>query len=102
MGDRCRKFLTSLAGPDRAAIAGRDTAVVVAHPDDETIGCGALLRRLSGVRVVLVTDGAPRNLFDARTYGFQSAEDYAAKRSAELASALDIAGVSPDRLVKLG
>src|ERR671919_662030 len=99
MGDRCRKFLTSLAGPDRAAIAGRDTAVVVAHPDDETIGCGALLRRLSGVSVVLVTDGAPRNLADAHAYGFAAAEDYAAARSSELAAALEIAGVSSEQVV---
>lgn len=102
MGDRCRTFLASIADPERATIAAQDVAVVVAHPDDETIGCGALLRRLSGVSVVLVTDGAPRNLTDAKAYGFGAVEDYAAARSAELASALDIAGISSDQIVKIG
>jgi LmbE family N-acetylglucosaminyl deacetylase len=102
MGDRCRKFLAGLPDPERAAIAARDTAVVIAHPDDETIGCGALLGRLGGVTVVLVTDGAPRNLADARAHGFAAAEDYAAARACELAAALDIAGVSSEQVVKLG
>jgi N-acetylglucosamine malate deacetylase 2 len=44
-------------------------AVVVAHPDDETIGCGAILRRLPLVRLVHVTDGAPRDMIDAVRLG---------------------------------
>jgi N-acetylglucosamine malate deacetylase 2 len=76
--------------------------VVVAHPDDETIGCGAVLRRLPLVRVVHVTDGAPRNMSDAVRLGLSSRESYAMVRSAELTAALAIAGVPPWRHVRLG
>ena len=57
---RCTlEFLENLRSPTRAMIDARQIAVVTAHPDDETIGCGAQLSRLSGVTVVTVTDGTP-------------------------------------------
>jgi len=62
--------------------------VIVAHPDDEVIGAGALLGRLSGPLVVHVTDGAPRDLVDARSAGFDTAEGYAAARRREAVRAL--------------
>ena len=62
--------------------------IVVAHPDDETIGMGAQLRRLDAALLVHVTDGAPRDCEDARNYGFAGIADYAAARRAELAAAL--------------
>jgi N-acetylglucosamine malate deacetylase 2 len=77
-------------------------AVVVAHPDDETVGCGAILRRLPLVRVVHVTDGAPRDMVDAVGLGLSSRESYAMVRSAELRAALALAGVPPWRQVGLG
>jgi N-acetylglucosamine malate deacetylase 2 len=77
-------------------------AVVVAHPDDETIGCGAILRRLPLVRLVHVTDGAPRDMIDAVRLGLSSRESYATMRSAELTAALALAGVPPWRHVNLG
>ena len=77
-------------------------AVVVAHPDDETIGCGAVLRRLPLVRVVHVTDGAPRDMIDAVRLGLSSRESYAMVRGAELTAALALAGVPPSRQVRLG
>jgi len=70
-------------GPIEAPIA-----IVAAHPDDETIGLGAQLRRFRRGLLVHVTDGAPANGRDARARGFATAQDYAAARSAELAAAL--------------
>lgn len=84
---RLQPFIGMMQHPARKSIAASDVAIVVAHPDDETIACGALLRRLKGVLLVVVTDGAPRNLYDARGHGFADAEDYAAARAKELSNA---------------
>ncbi len=76
-------------------------AIVVAHPDDESIGAASLLRRLPRVHVVVATDGAPRNLYDARNYGFSTWQEYAAARAAELRAAIAEAGLPSDHLVHL-
>jgi N-acetylglucosamine malate deacetylase 2 len=95
-------FLDLLASPDRVAIAARDVAVVLAHPDDETVACGAQLGRLRGLTIVVVSDGAPRDLVDARRNGFSAAEEYALARQRELERALSIAGVPRQALVSFG
>ncbi|MBE7158972.1 MAG: PIG-L family deacetylase [Rhodospirillales bacterium] len=61
---------------------------VAAHPDDETIGLGPLLHLFRNLLLIHVTDGAPRNLADAKAAGFESACSYAAARRRELAAAL--------------
>jgi LmbE family N-acetylglucosaminyl deacetylase len=71
---------------------GFPVAVIVAHPDDETIGVGPLLRLFDHLTLIHVTDGAPRDLADARAAGFATASDYAAARAAELRAALAICG----------
>lgn len=76
--------------------------VIVAHPDDEILGCAALLSRLADVTVVHVTDGAPRDGADGRRHGFASPADYAAARRREAEAALALAGIGPERLVGLG
>ena len=73
-------------------------ALVVAHPDDETIGAGASLHLMPGLLLVHVTDGSPRRLDDAHRLGFGAASDYARAREAEVsAAALAVAGVDPVR-----
>jgi N-acetylglucosamine malate deacetylase 2 len=76
--------------------------IVVAHPDDEVVGAGALISRLPDVWILHATDGAPRDpRFMAR--GFQGTrEEYARARRRELEEALALAGVAPDRLLGLG
>jgi LmbE family N-acetylglucosaminyl deacetylase len=83
------------------AISGCGLAVVVAHPDDETLGLGAQLPLLSGITIVHVTDGAPRNLEDANRLGFETAQDYAQARRYELEAAMALAGIAPRALVGL-
>jgi LmbE family N-acetylglucosaminyl deacetylase len=96
-----RRILAALADPDRGTLAFR-TLLVVAHPDDETIGCGGQLARFSDVTVVHVTDGAPRNGVDAAKLGYSGPADYAAARRRELEAAMHLAGIGSDRLVALG
>ena len=76
-------------------------ALVVAHPDDETIAAGASLHLLTGLLLVHVTDGAPRTLDDAVRIGFASPAHYAAARRAELQAALAASGCTPV-LIELG
>jgi N-acetylglucosamine malate deacetylase 2 len=85
----------------RGAVSDARVLIVVAHPDDEVIGAGARLARLPGLSVVLVTDGAPRDMNDARRNGFQTRQDYAAARHRELERAL-IEGNARPELICLG
>lgn len=72
-----------------------DTAVVVAHPDDEVIGAGTCLPMLGAAAFIYVTDGAPRDLQDAVTAGLGTRTAYARTRRAELEEAFALAGIAP-------
>ncbi len=75
--------------------------LVAAHPDDEVIGAGARLSHLPGLTIIHVTDGAPRNLYDAVRHGFADARSYARQRRRELDAALAEGAVSAE-LIELG
>jgi LmbE family N-acetylglucosaminyl deacetylase len=76
--------------------------VVVAHPDDEVVGAGALLSRLPDVWILHATDGAPRDpRFRARSFE-GTREEYARERRWELEESLALAGVGAERLLELG
>lgn len=96
-----RAFLAALAASPDAAV---DTAVmlVCAHPDDETIMLGAQMPRLPRLEIVTVTDGAPRDMADARSRGFATREAYAEARRREQAAAVGLAGVPETALGALG
>ena len=81
---------------DIRTLLGR-TLVLVAHPDDEAVGCGALLQRIRDPLVVFATDGAPRSDFFWQNYG--SRKDYALARFVEADAALKSVGVSRFRLL---
>jgi LmbE family N-acetylglucosaminyl deacetylase len=76
--------------------------VVVAHPDDETVGAGALLSRHPDAWIVHATEGAPRERrFMARSFS-GTREEYALARRGELEAAMALVGIGPDRLRHLG
>lgn len=95
-------FLASIADDVRTPVAsGQGITVIVAHPDDETLACGATMARLEGIHLVIVTDGSPRNLEDARANGFDSVAAYAHARAGELEAAVAIANIDRSRLLQL-
>lgn len=69
-------------------------AVVGAHPDDETLGLGSRFARIEQLRIIQITDGAPRDEIDARKHGFADWQAYAATREAEAEEAFAILGAA--------
>lgn len=95
-------FLQAIVSHPSCRLCGRAVVAVLAHPDDEVIGCGAQLSRLEGVSVVLVTDGAPRSLEEARRHGCASVDAYRELRAREWRCSLAAAGIGPAQSMALG
>lgn len=94
-------LLDAIADPSRAPIDAAAVAIVTAHPDDETLAFGAVMKRLNGVRMVLATDGSPRDMQAQRRLGFESVAAYRDARHAELIAAIGLAGVPASALTRL-
>jgi LmbE family N-acetylglucosaminyl deacetylase len=75
---------------------------VVAHPDDEAISAGALLKGLPHATIIHVTDGAPADDAYAQRKGFPNRSAYAAARRSEVVAALDVIGIPDNRIRNLG
>jgi N-acetylglucosamine malate deacetylase 2 len=74
------------------AVIEAPVAMVVAHQDDEVLGLGSRMDRLRRLKVIHLTDGAPRDMRDAGREGFTTWQAYAAARRVELARALEAIG----------
>jgi LmbE family N-acetylglucosaminyl deacetylase len=80
---------------------GRPPVVLAPHPDDESLGCGALLAAAfagPGARVICVTDGSASHR-NSRTY---PRHRLAALRARELDAALTELGGEPSCVTRLG
>jgi LmbE family N-acetylglucosaminyl deacetylase len=75
------------------------TLILVAHPDDEVIGFGALMQQMRRPVVAFATDGAPHDPYFWKEYG--SREAYADIRREEARAALAIVGAEPVFLADL-
>ena len=95
------RLLERLTAPGRPLLTAR-TVVIVAHPAEETLLCGAALPRLSELTIVHVTDGAPRSAAAARRHGFAHWAEYARARRREFERAATMAGVPASSLRSLG
>lgn len=90
-----------LAADVKAPIMAGKIAIVVAHPDDESVGIGGQLSRLRDVKMVFVTDGSPKNPAFAEAAGYSDRGEYARARDRELRQALSLSGVPPKNCLKL-
>jgi LmbE family N-acetylglucosaminyl deacetylase len=94
--------LVDLLSNQTRRVDGSQILVVVAHPAEDVVGCGAQLARWVGVRVLVVTNGAPVDGREARRQGFASVAEYATWRQNECRQALALAGVAPAHIGFLG
>jgi LmbE family N-acetylglucosaminyl deacetylase len=76
--------------------------IVVAHPDDESLGLGSLLPHFQTLRAIIhITDGAPRRGHDAANAGAEGWHEYAVMRRCELNNAMNAVAVPHTNLLCL-
>jgi LmbE family N-acetylglucosaminyl deacetylase len=73
--------------------------VLVAHQDDEAIGCAILLQRAEWPAVIFATDGAPSDPYFWKTYGSQTR--LAEVRREEATRAMAVVGISDFRILSI-
>ena len=95
-------ILDKLGTHSTGEAGARRLVVIVAHPDDEAIGAGAVLRGFPDVTVVHVTDGAPLDEGYAQRKGFPNRDSYAEARRREVVAALGVIGMPAERIRSLG
>jgi LmbE family N-acetylglucosaminyl deacetylase len=77
----------------------RRPLVLVAHQDDEAIGCAILLQRAERPTVVFATDGAPTDPYFWKTYGSQAR--LAEVRREEASRAMAVVGVTDFHILNI-
>lgn len=93
--------MSSEARLARDELIHEPVALVAAHPDDEVLWLGTRLKNLRRLRLIHLTDGAPRDLQDARRAGCSTWQDYARLRRIELYRALEAGEASPEQRIAL-
>jgi LmbE family N-acetylglucosaminyl deacetylase len=95
-----RLLLIKVARDRTAIIAERSALIIAPHPDDETIGCGAVIVRArrggSRVTVLLIGNGS-----GSHTEVAVDGDELSKVRRAELDEALTTLGAEPDSVVAL-
>ncbi len=77
--------------------------LVVAHPGEETLGCGRLLLREPEKLLILhVADGITRDERTLRRSGAKSTEDFLGIRRKELLTAMGVFGIGERQLLSMG
>jgi len=100
--DVAGSILDKFGADSGATAATLKVVVIVAHPDDEAIGAGAVLRGMPNTTILHVTDGAPADSAYAQRKGFATRDDYARARRDEVVASLGIIGMPADRIRGLG